>query len=230
MNGRLPPPLPAAFVPFVTLRAAMTPDLYAKRFYAALVASCLLHAAFVLLPYLGGGAAGVRPPAEQGAKKRGPVRILSVRLISGENATAPTAAEIAAALAGAKDPPAPPMADTEPPPVAERAAGLGLLPVPAPAYYTVDQLTKSPRATSDPRLKAPESGPYFRPGKVVLKLLVNALGTVDAVDVEKSEVPGEVAGSAAAVFGKLRFIPGEINGRRVGSVVRIEVTYDDVVE
>ena len=111
--------------------------------------------------------------------------------------------------------------------MAERAAGIGLLPIPAPAYYTTDQLTKRPQPTSDPRLDVPEFGPVFASGKVILKIWINELGAVKTVDVEKSDVPEAIAATAAAAFGKLRFLPGEINGRPVGTLMRIEVTYDD---
>jgi hypothetical protein len=50
---------------------------------------------------------------------------------------------------------------------------------------------------------------------------------VASVEVEKSELPEAVAASAAAAFGKLRFVPGQLNGRPVGSMMRIEVVYYD---
>ena len=64
-------------------------------------------------------------------------------------------------------------------------------------------------------------------GKVILKVWITELGNVASVDVEKSDMPEAVSASAAAAFGKLRFVPGEINGRPVGSMMRIEVIYDD---
>ncbi|MSQ63588.1 MAG: TonB family protein, partial [Betaproteobacteria bacterium] len=89
------------------------------------------------------------------------------------------------------------------------------------------QLTQRPRPTTEPRLDVPEIGPMFASGKVILRVWINELGNVDSVDVEKSELAAAVAATAAAAFGKQRFVPGEINGRPVGSMMRIEVTYDD---
>jgi hypothetical protein len=38
-------------------------------------------------------------------------------------------------------------------------------------------------------------------------------------------VPETVSATAAAAFGKLRFVPGEIDGRRVRTLMTIEVAY-----
>jgi outer membrane biosynthesis protein TonB len=198
-------------------RLTMNLDLYSKRFLAALVLSCLLHAALVLMPYLGTSAA-VSWPVVRGAKHPGPARILTVRLLE---------LEAAPAGAPAAESPARPAANDEPRPVVERAAGVGLLPIPAPAYYTTDQLTKRPLPMSDPKLDVPEIGPIFASGKVILKIWINELGIVKSVDIEKSDLPEAISATAAAAFGKLRFIPGEINGRPVGSSMRVEVTYGD---
>ena len=117
--------------------------------------------------------------------------------------------------------------EEEPRPAAERALGADLLPIPAPAYYTTDQLTKRPQPTSQPTLLAPELGPAIPSGKVILKLWINELGNVASVEVEKSELPEAISATAAAAFGKLRFVPGQINGRPVGTLMRIEVIYYD---
>jgi TonB family protein len=215
MNGRFPPAFIHAWPssgPLGELRAAMNPDLYWKRFYAALMVSCLLHAAIVFMPYLGAGAKASRL-AVRGAQKPGTARILSVRLVAENNAAAES--------------PANPVSSEEPNPAPERSVGIDLLPIPAPAFYSTDQLTKRPQPTSDPNLHAPESDHFLGSGKVILKVWINELGSVISVEVEKSDVPEAVAAAAAAAFGKLRFIPGEINGRRVGAMMRIEVTYDE---
>jgi len=187
-----------------------------KLITAALAGSCLLHAAVIFLPYLGGGTGDSRPAARGGQ----PVRVLSVKVLDD---VAPAGAAAAKPAAEASSPapsvdlrPAPP-----PPPV------VGVLPIPAPAYYTSDQLTKRPRPTSQPRLDVPESAPSFASGKVVLRLWISELGGVDSANVENSDVPEAVAAAAKAAFGKVRFVPGEINGRRVGAVMRIEVSYDE---
>ena len=219
MSGRLPPAFLhtwSASGAFGELRAAVNPDLYLKRFYAALLVSCLLHATFVFMPYLGARTAGSGPLAQAG-QKAGPVRSLSVRFM----------AETAAAPSSALESPVQPGASEEPRPAPEQSPGIELLPIPAPAFYSADQLTKRPLPTSAPGLHAPASAPFAGAGKVVLKVWISELGNVTSVDVEQSDVPEAVSATAAAAFGKLRFIPGEIDGRRVGSILRIEVTYDD---
>jgi TonB family protein len=110
-------------------------------------------------------------------------------------------------------------------PALNRARGSDLLPVPAPTYYSTDQLTKPPQPTSEPRLDVPRSVARSVSGKVVLKLWIDERGKVDLVEVESSNLPQAVAGTAAAAFGKLRFAPGEIDGTRVRTLMRIEVAY-----
>jgi TonB family protein len=192
----------------------MIPGSDWKRLCAALLVSCLLHAAFAFMPYLGASKTGFRP-AQPGRTQPGPSRVLSVRVITETEPAAPVA-DSAAAGAGAAEPP-----------LQDRTRGIDLLPIPAPTYYSADQLTKRPQPSSAPRLDVPEMGPIFASGKVILKLWINEFGNVISVDVEKSEMPEAVSASAAAAFAKLRFVPGEINGRPVGSMMRIEVTYDD---
>jgi hypothetical protein len=208
MNGRL-------FRALCALFPRSGPYL-SRRLLGALAASCLLHAAVVFLPYLGASTTDLRP-AVPGGQKPGPARILNVRLMH-ESEPAP---------AGAANPPDQRAADEGPRPAQERARGIDLLPIPAPAFYTADQLTKRPQPTSEPRLDVPEQAPNFSSGKAILKLWINELGNVIAVDVEKSDLPEAVAATAAAAFAKLRFVPGEIDGRPVRTLMRIEVTYDD---
>ena len=62
MNGRSHPAMVFAAVRCGKLRAAMNPDAYlSNRLYAALMVSCLLHAALVFMPYLGASTTVSRP-------------------------------------------------------------------------------------------------------------------------------------------------------------------------
>jgi hypothetical protein len=223
MNGRSRPAL-LSYSPSGELHVRMELDAYlSNRLLAALTASCLLHAAIIATPYLGASTTVSRPAM----LKPGPARALHVRLVL-ENAPA-KAAENSAAGASAESQ-APRAAEEEPRPAVERTLGADLLPIPAPGYYTTDQLTKRPQPTSQPRLLAPELGPAIPSGKIILKLWINELGNVASAEVEKSELPESMSASAAAAFGKLRFEPGQINGRPVGTLMRIEVIYYDGVE
>ena len=191
-----------------------------KRLYAALMASCLLHAVVLVMPYFGASTTVSRLPCRSRGHPHSQCEI-------GDGERPRRRRENSAAGAGAADSQGRRAADEEPRPAPERALGIDLLPIPAPAYYTTDQLTKRPQPISEPTLLTPELDPLIPSGKVVLKVMINELGKVISVEVEKSDVPEAVAASAAAAFGKLRFMPGEINGRPVGSILRIEVTYDD---
>jgi len=171
------------------------------RLYAALTVSFLLHAALVFIPVLG---QSTRPAP-------GPEHLI-VRLEQpGESAVEPTR----------------PRASEAQRPGASRARGNDALPIRAPTYYTTDQLTKPPRPISQPKLDVPRSIARRVSGKVILKLWINEAGNVDSVEVESSNLPPAVSGTASAALEKLRFAPGEIDGRRVRTMMRIELTYID---
>jgi TonB family protein len=205
------------------MHVRMDPDAYlSNRLLAALMASCLLHAAVIAMPYLGASTTVSRPAV----LKAGGARGFHVRLVH-ESEPANAAGNSAAGASAQSQ--APRAAEEESRPAAERALGADLLPVPAPAYYTTDQLTKRPQPTSQPSLLAPELGPAIPSGKMILKLWINERGKVASAEVEKSELPEAISASAAAAFGKLHFEPGQINGRPVGTLMRIEVIYYDGV-
>ena len=109
----------------------------------------------------------------------------------------------------------------------QRAAGVNLLPLPAPAYYTTDELSKRPQPLAVADLDAPRIRPIVASGKIVLKLWINEFGVVADVAVEKTELPEIFSRTAVAAFKGLRFEPGERNGQPVATVMRIEVSYDD---
>jgi len=205
----------------------MNPASDSKRLLAALTISCLMHAALVIMPYLGAGG-GVSRPAARGGQQPVPARVLDATLAL-ERGPAAAVIEKAAEGDGIEDPSAHRIAEEEPRPALESTLGIGLLPMPAPSYYTTDQLTKRPRPSSEPELGALETGPAFAPGSAILKLWISERGDVVSVEVEKTSLPEAATAAAVAIFGKLRFVPGEINGRRVGTMMRIEVIYDDGV-
>lgn len=119
------------------------------------------------------------------------------------------------------------MADADSPTSSAHSAGADLLPIPAPDYYTTDQLTKRPQPTGVADLDKPETSTIIASGKMVLKLWIDDLGDVVDVLVEQSELPEVISRSAVEAFRRLHFVPGELKGRRVGSVMRIEIIYDD---
>jgi len=221
MNGRLPREfftLEPVGGPAAAVRAAAD----WRRLSAALLASCALHLALLLTPNLGTSTALSSAPRT--ALERGPERILEVRLASASEAE--TARPPSAAVAAGTPRAAPRSTAGElPQPAARRSRGSELLPVPAPTFYTVDQLTKRPRPTSEPNLYVAWDIAHAVTGKVLLRLWISALGNVDAVEVEQSNLPEPVSATVADAFRRLRFEPGEIDGRRVPAVLRIQVSY-----
>jgi TonB family protein len=199
------------------------------RLLACLALSCLLHAALFYLPYFG-LSSGASRPALRGGDKSGPPRSLDATLALEQPSTFAAAEASPEPAEGGTQAEAKPAAEgmtgEEPQPASERTEGAGVLPLPAPTYYTVDQLTIRPRATAAPDLNAPEIAAIAASGTVVLKLWINELGDVVSVDVEQTDLPEIFSRTAAAAFKRLRFTPGERDGLPVGTLLRIEVRFD----
>lgn len=199
-------------------------DTALLRLLAALVLSCLLHAALVLLPYLGQSSKESRLTL---AGRQTPPPLINATLMdAGEHVY--SAASIAAKpLALPEKSAADRLADLDQPAVRHRAEGVDLLPLQAPVYYTTDQLTKRPQPVASAELDAPEIRPIVASGTLVLTLWINEFGVVADVAVEKTDLPEVFSRTAVAAFKHLRFQPGERSGQPVGTVMRIEVTYAD---
>lgn len=194
-----------------------------KRLLVPLTISCLLHAALAFVPWFG-VSAGLSWPALQDGREQEYARSLDATLALEEQSSFAMAGE--STDAGSKaEAPAERGAGADTRPALRRPNEIGLFPMPAPAYYTTDQLTKRPEAIAEPELETPEIVPILASGTIILKLRIDDLGAVISVEVEKSELPEMVTNSAAAAFKKLRFVPGERNGQRVGTEMRIEVIY-----
>jgi hypothetical protein len=201
----------------------MNPGSDSARLFACFALSCLLHAGVIFTPYLGASSSAYQPAVQGGQK---PPRTLDVTLVS-EQPSAFAVAEVFDKGGSTADAPAERMPDETPRPALDRTVGIGLLPIPAPAYYSTDQLTKRPQPTGAADLDAPEIRPIIASGTIILKLWINELGNVNAVDVENTDLPEMFTETAVAAFRNLHFVPGELNGQPVGTMMRIEVTYDD---
>jgi TonB family protein len=201
----------------------MKPASDSMRLFACLMVSCLLHAALAFVPYLGASSSAYQPAVQGGQK---PPRTLSATLVL-DKQSAFTVAEVSAKGGSMADSSAERIANEQPRPALDHAVGIGLFPIPAPTYYTTDQLTKRPQPIAAAELDAPEIRPIIASGTIILKLWISELGDVISVDVEKTDLPEIFSRAAVAAFRHLRFVPGELNGQRVGTVMRIEITYDD---
>ena len=206
--------------------AAMMPASDRMRLLVCLGVSCLLHAALLLMPYLGMSANAPRPAVQGGQQL--PRTLYATLVLEKESAFA--AAELSTESAGGESvtvASAGRTAGEGPRPEPVHAEGAGLLPIPAPTYYTPDQLTKRPRPIAEPRLNVPEIGTIDASGTVILKLWISYAGEVTSVKVEKTDLPGVFPQTAVAAFMGLRFTPGERNGQRVDTVMTIEFRYDN---
>ncbi|MCX7170591.1 MAG: energy transducer TonB [Proteobacteria bacterium] len=196
----------------------------ASRLIVALLASCLLHGAAVILPYLGSGGKESRLLQQGGQQlpraltatlaftRRTPLSAIS---LSRQGDRYPESPVLPAKPADASHPSQP------------RSEGADLLPIPAPSYYGTDQLSKRPQPLAEVKLDTPEISPIIASGKMILKLWINERGEVIEVEVEKTELPDAFSRAAITAFKQLHFIAGERHGQPVGSVMRIEVSYVD---
>lgn len=184
----------------------------------SLAASCLLHATAAVLPYLGSISRDSRIELEQ-------PHAFTATLA----ATTPLAATISPRegdpYPAASLPKRVPGEKFSTPQLSRE--GTDLLPIPAPIYYSTDQLTKRPQALADAKLETPEISPIIASGKIILKLWISDRGEVIDVEVENTELPEAFSFATIAGFKQLRFIAGERFGQPVGSIIRIEVSYVD---
>ncbi|HVP07876.1 MAG TPA: TonB family protein, partial [Burkholderiales bacterium] len=161
-----------------------------------------------------------------GAQASGPARALDVRIEEGNGPAAEFEGSPAAG-AGPAGMPGRPLADETAAASQQLSRGIELLPGSGPVFYTSEQLTKRPEPTSRPELDVPRTVARVVRGRVELKIWIDELGSVVSVEVVQSNVPKAVSDLAAEAFGKLRYEPGEINGRRVSAQILVEVVYDN---
>ena len=195
-----------------------------SRLPAALALSLALHAAVLLLPLL-----GAHHPLERFALQGAPrfSNAVSATLVLGarhELSVPPLPAEgvIAPqpAIPGVKFAPRR-SEDTA-------SSGTGHLPLDLLAYYPTGLLTKRPQPlVTMEQLDQPDLKAIVASGKMVLQLWIDDRGNVARVEVESSTLSQFLTRKAAAGFERLRFTPGERSGFVVGSIMRIEVVYDD---
>ncbi len=110
-------------------------------------------------------------------------------------------------------------------PEMNRGPGTGSGPL---RYFPTDQLTVRPyplTVLEDPGIIEPEL--ESRGDRVVLKVWISDSGEVTGAETEFTDMPARVHEAVVAAFRRMRFMPGEIDGKPVGSILRIEMTYKD---
>jgi outer membrane biosynthesis protein TonB len=193
--------------------------------FLALALSCLLHAAIVILPALGERSAP-ESAAARTPRSAQPVITLSLVLTrKGEKIPIPIPPTEGSIVLG--DMKSPGAADSTAPESKDRSEGAGLLPIPGPVYYTTDQLTKRPQALAVAELDTAATRSIIVSGALILRLRINEQGQIVDAEVEQNELPEIFAETAIKAFRQSRFTPGERNGQRVNTLMRIEVRYDD---
>jgi hypothetical protein len=104
-----------------------------------------------------------------------------------------------------------------------------VLETPEMRYFSSDLLTIRPYPLT--QLESPDLSNSLlngSAGRIVLKVWVSDAGEVTATETEFTEMPIEVHEAIVAAFQRMRFMPGEIGGKPVGSILRIEMTYEDI--
>ncbi len=108
-----------------------------------------------------------------------------------------------------------------------RQQEVGIVPFSADYFYTTDQLTTRPRPLTDASLLSPEITAIGGSGRIVLTLKISEAGDVVDVSQDSSNLPEVFSNVAISAFRQLRFNPGEINGQKVRTVMKVEILYSD---
>ena len=196
----LPPAIPAALTP---------------RLAAALAASFALHASAIAV--LESLPQGMRWGELSQALPGGPKRLrVSLRAI-----------EPGAAGPGGDARPS----TLPPPPWPSSGAGApsapAFAPLPAQHYYSPKELDVRPGILVRVEPEYPEKAARrFLSGRVVARLLIDARGEVEKVEIVEAEPPGYFEESAVKAFRAARFTPGMKGGRPVAVQLLLEITFD----
>jgi TonB family protein len=97
-------------------------------------------------------------------------------------------------------------------------------------FFHSNQLSRPAEPAMPVALDSSDLGPLPRGGRAVLTIWVSSSGSVVETRVDSSDVPERFARYAEEAFRKTAFLPGERNGRPVGTIMRIELQYDDLTD
>lgn len=181
--------------------------------------SLTLHATFVFFPYFGRHVEKTSAP-HSGVK---PSATLTVRLATEKNTARINEGRQISAHADEKAPPTTHRDETVEP---TRTIGADLLPMHGQTYYPTDQLSKRPQPVDAMDMDSPELRGLTQSGKIAMRLWIDESGGVSDVEVEKTDLPDAYVTPVVKIFLRSRFLPGERGGRKVGSLMRIEVDID----
>lgn len=186
----------------------------------ALVLSCILHALAILTPLLGKPSPGVPLTPASGT--------VVVALPASSDQTSTSAAFLPEPSAVIPDPETTSSNNSNRPEAPRNPSdGLDIFPYQGISYFTTDQLTKRPRAIEVAELDTDTTRSIIVSGTMILQLWIDDQGQVTDAVIEQNDLPEVFVSTAISAFKQSRFTPGERFGRRVPTLMRIEVRYDD---
>jgi hypothetical protein len=94
-------------------------------------------------------------------------------------------------------------------------------------YLPRQRLTRAPRAQQLIDIPFPPGVPTPGRYKAVLALYIDETGTVRRVKVADADLPGAYEEAARNAFQSASFVPGELKGRAVKSLIHIEVVFEE---
>ena len=101
-------------------------------------------------------------------------------------------------------------------------------PITESAYLSVKNLSRRPVVLFPVDVNFPELSQIPEGGYIHLSLWINEEGKVDAVTLEKTNLPPAIVERAKLTFMQAEFSPGEIKGARVSSHMIIAIEYEQV--
>ena len=200
-------------------------DHRASLLLLSLLASVILHGFAFFFPFFReAGGANVAIDQGQGTRTGLDARlkpqadaVQRVEVASGRAAVADAEQEAAGA-------PSPDDVQRPMPPAVEE---LNVAPSIDREYYASSELTVKPKPRWEISRDSWGLGSDAVSGRLELLLHINAQGDVVSVAVESGDMPEAVVFATVKSFQQLQFVPGELHGRKVGVVMRIEVLYDE---
>lgn len=98
------------------------------------------------------------------------------------------------------------------------------------SYYPSQLLTRRPVPLSEVHLDGEFIVSAWPSRPAILALWIEADGRVSRIEVETSDYPESLIEALRVAFGKLRFRPGEVDGRDVPTFLLIEASYSPASE
>ena len=93
-------------------------------------------------------------------------------------------------------------------------------------FLTADQLTSEATPKGMVNLDDIQITEPIKPGTLALKIWIDSAGRAVRTEIERTDFPAAYTEAVARAFSASAYSPGQVEGVRVNSVVRIEFSYD----